>query len=66
MQKGTGTLQRFVALTAAFVVFFSLACVVLANDEKAIDWQRAKELLQKQQRGEKLTEAESAYLERAK
>jgi len=66
MKQGTGTLQRFVAVTAAFVLLASLACMVLANDEKAIDWQRAKELLQKQQRGEKLTEAESAYLERAK
>jgi len=66
MKQGSGDLRRFLAVTAAFLVVASLACVVLGNDEKSIDRDKAKQLLQKQQRGEKLTEEESAYLENAR
>jgi len=65
MKHRTGNLRRLLAVTAAFLVLAGLACVVLGND-KSIDWDKAKQLLQKQQRGEKLTEEESAYLEHAK
>ena len=37
-----------------------------AADKEPINWQRARELLQKQRQGESLTETEKAYLERAK
>ncbi|MEK7995340.1 MAG: hypothetical protein AAB403_16175, partial [Planctomycetota bacterium] len=58
--------QVFVAVAAAFLLFSILASLILANEETAIDWDRAKSLLQKEQRGDTLTEEEKAYLERAK
>ncbi len=58
--------QRFTAAVALFLLLSILACVVRANDEESIDWQRAKELLRKEQKGEALSEQEEAYLERAK
>ena len=50
----------------AFLLFSIFAAAIRANEQQPIDWQQAKELLQKEQRGETLTEDESAYLERAK
>jgi hypothetical protein len=58
--------QGFVAVAAAFLVFSILASVILANEQTAIDWDRAKDLLRKEQRGDTLTEEEKTYLERAK
>lgn len=58
--------QVFVTVAAAFLLFSILASVILANEQTAIDWDRAKNLLQKEQRGDTLTEEEKAYLERAK
>jgi len=50
----------------AFLLFSIFTAAIRANDEQSIDWQRAEELFRKEQRGETLTEEESAYLERAK
>ena len=50
----------------AFMLFSIFAAAIRANEQQSIDWQQAKELFQKEQRGETLTEDESAYLERAK
>ncbi|MHC4508072.1 MAG: hypothetical protein ACYTAO_03815 [Planctomycetota bacterium] len=56
--------QAFVAVVA-FLLFSVLASVVLASEETAIDWERARNLLRKEQRSETLTQETKAYLERA-
>ncbi len=43
-----------------------LAVSLSRAEEKPIDWERARELYRREQRGETLTEEEKAYLERAK
>ena len=58
--------QVFVAVAAAFLLFSILASLILANEGAAIDWDRARDLLRKEQRGDTLSEQEKAYLERAK
>ncbi len=58
--------QVFAAIAAAFLLFSVLASVILANEGTAIDWDRAKDLLRKEQRGDTLTEEEKVYLSRAK
>jgi hypothetical protein len=58
--------QQFLAVAAAFLLLSVLASVILANEGTAIDWDRAKDLLRKEQRGDTLTEEEKTYLGRAK
>jgi hypothetical protein len=58
--------QMFAAVAAASLLLAILASVILASEQTAIDWERAKNLLQKEQRGDTLTGEEKAYLERAK
>lgn len=50
----------------AFLILLSVTSIASAADREPINWQRARELLQKQRRDEPLTETEKAYLERAK
>jgi len=52
------------AVTASMLLI--LAAIVLAEDGGPIDWEKARELNKKEQRGEALTDEEKAYLERAK
>jgi len=66
MKRRKQNLQGFAAVATAFLLLSILASLILANDGNAIDWDRAKSLLQKEQRGDTLTEEEKAYLERAK
>ncbi len=66
MKRASRISQRFVAGVAAFLLLSIFASLIFANDEKAIDWQRAKELLRKEQQGQTLTEEEKTYLERAR
>jgi len=66
MKQGSRISQRFVVGVAAFLLLSVFASLIFANDEKTIDWQRAKDLPRKEQQGETLTEEEKAYLERAK
>jgi len=66
MKRQDRASQRFTVGVAVFLLFSIFASVVWASDEGAIDWQKAKELLRKEQKGETLTEQEKAYLERAK
>jgi len=66
MERENRALQSCIVVAAAFLLFSIFASAVRANDEKSIDWQRAKELFQRDQRGENLTKEEKAYLERAK
>jgi len=56
----------FAAIAAAFLLFSIFASLILANEETAIDWDRAKDLLRKEQRGDTLTDEQKSYLERAK
>ena len=60
--QGRFRTQAAAILGLLLVVFVSAS---LAEDEP-IDWELARELRQKEQRGETLTEEEKAYLERAK
>ena len=48
-----------------FSVLFS-GSFLLAQDQERIDWRKARELLQKERKGEELTAEEKEYLERAK
>lgn len=48
------------------ILLLILAAIVLAEDEKPIDWKKARELNRKEQRGEILTDEEKAYLQSAK
>ncbi|UCC99908.1 MAG: hypothetical protein JSW66_08500 [Phycisphaerales bacterium] len=57
--------HAFVAVVV-FLLFSVLTSAVLASEETVIDWERARNLLRREQRGETLTEEEKAYLERAK
>ena len=66
MKRENRTSQRFAVAMLAFLLFSIFTAAIRANDEQSIDWQRAEELFRKEQRGETLTEEESAYLERAK
>ena len=66
MERVNRALQRCTVVAVAFLLFSIFTSAVQANDEKSIDWQRAKELFQREQRGETLTEEQKAYLERAK
>lgn len=66
MKRQDRASQRFAATAAAFLLFSMVACVVWASDEGSIDWQKAKELLRKEQKGETLSQEEKAYLEHAK
>jgi len=66
MERENRALQSCIVVAAAFLLFSIFASGVQANDEKSIDFQRAKELFQRDQRGETLTKEEKAYLERAK
>lgn len=50
----------------AFLLSSIFAAAIRADEQGPIDWQRAKELLRKEQRGETLTEEETLYLECAK
>lgn len=54
------------AVTASMLLLLILAAIVLAEDERPIDWKKARELNRKEQRGETLTDEEKAYLQRAK
>ena len=58
--------QVSAAVAAVFLLFSILASLIAANEESAIDWQRAKDLLRKEQKGQTLTDEEKTYLERAK
>ena len=66
MKRQDRASQRLTVGVAVFLLVSMFACIVWASDEQAIDWQKAKELLRKEQKGETLTEQEKAYLERAK
>ena len=66
MKQENRTSQRFAVAMLAFLLFSIFAAAIRANEEQSIDWQQAVELFRKEQRGETLTEDESAYLERAK
>jgi len=66
MKQENRTSQRFIVAAAAFLLFSIFATAIQANEDKSIDWQRAKELFRKDQQGQTLTEEERAYLERAK
>lgn len=58
-------LRLFFARWAAGICFASLTLVIWAAEDP-IDWNRARELHQRFQRGEKLSADEQAYLERAR
>lgn len=66
MKRKERNSQMFVAVAAGFFLCTILASVMVANEEAAIDWDRARDLLRKEQRGDTLTQEEKAYLERAK
>ena len=66
MSQGSRVSRSLVAAVAAFLLVSVFACIIIAKDEKPIDWQRAKELLRKEQQGQTLSEEEKAYLERAR
>jgi hypothetical protein len=57
-----------VLLVVAILSLLSLVCTSVAwsAGDEPIDWQKARDLLMKQRRGQQLTEEEQAYLERAK
>jgi hypothetical protein len=58
--------QVSATVAAAFLLLWIFGSVVLANEGTGIDWDRAKDLLRKEQRGDSLTDEEKTYLERAK
>ncbi len=66
MERENRALRMCIVVVGVFLLFSIFASTIRANDEKSIDWQRAKELFQREQRGETLTKEEKAYLERAK
>jgi len=66
MKRENRTSQMFAATMFAFLLFSIGASLIKADEGQSIDWQRAGDLLQTEQRGETLTEEESVNLERAK
>jgi hypothetical protein len=66
MERKRRISQSFAVAVAVFLLASMFVSVVWANDEKSIDWQRARELLRKEQKGETLTQEEKAYLDHAK
>lgn len=59
--------RRLLSATAIlFLLSLVCASVAWAAEDEPIDWQKARDLLLKQRRGQVLTEQEQAYLERAK
>lgn len=66
MQPKKQISQMFAAVMAVSLLLSVFGAILLAGDETAIDWERAKNLLRKEQQGQKLTEEEKVYLERAK
>jgi len=53
-------------LRIAALLMAAISTVVLAQTPDSIDWNRARDLYQRSQRGEQLTPDDQAYLERAK
>ena len=60
-------IHRFLLIaTILFLVSLIYSTVAFSDESSQIDWEKARELLQKERQGQSLTDEESAYLERAK
>lgn len=64
--RSEGRSHRIPFLTTISSLLLICASAVLAADDGQIDWQKARELLRRQQQGQSLTDEEKAYLERAR
>lgn len=59
-------IHRMSFLAAILSLLLTCVSAALAAEGGQIDWERARELLQKQRQGQTLTDEEAAYLDRAK
>ncbi len=64
--RSENRIQRISFLTTISSLLLICAFAVLGDNSGQIEWQKARELLRKEQRGQRLTDEEKAYLERAK
>jgi len=58
--------MRIIDLFLTMALVMGCACMARAGEDTEIDWNKARDLLQRSQRGEKLEPADQAYLDLAK
>jgi len=59
-------IRRISFITTILLLLLICASAASAADADQIDWQKARELIQKQRQGQSLTDEEKAYLDRAR